>query len=218
MWISEFDGAGVLQCGRGERRNVGESVERDGRAGCFHCIRRPTGWFMNRLPPSVRSCRAKRQGAFLGYWPKVQLAAGGFGLLLSRPIMQKNHACAASVSGLGTVCSIEDDDSVRTAPERLWISAGIRSRAFASADEFLRAGASPDGSCVITGVKMHGSVMHGQRTFSNRTWPDPRDVGEDQGVDRPLPCRRCDVTRGHDPRRMRSVRDVVARRMGTPSV
>jgi FixJ family two-component response regulator len=45
---------------------------------------------------------------------------------------------------------------VRTALERLLISAGIRSRAFAGSEEFLQAGMPPDGSCVITDVKMHG--------------------------------------------------------------
>ena len=71
-------------------------------------------------------------------------------------MMQKKNARAASASPPPTVYIIDDDASVRTALERLLISAGIRSRTFAGADEFLKAGTPPDGSCVITDVKMHG--------------------------------------------------------------
>lgn len=51
---------------------------------------------------------------------------------------------------------IDDDASVRTALERLLISAGIRARTFAGAREFLDAGRPPGPACVITDVKMHG--------------------------------------------------------------
>jgi two-component system, LuxR family, response regulator FixJ len=51
---------------------------------------------------------------------------------------------------------IDDDASVRTALERLLVSAGIRSRTFASARDFLSAGVPLDGACVISDVKMHG--------------------------------------------------------------
>ena len=71
-------------------------------------------------------------------------------------MMQKKNARSASNSIPPTVYIIDDDASVRTALERLLISAGIRSRTFAGADEFLKAGTPPDGSCVITDVKMHG--------------------------------------------------------------
>ena len=71
-------------------------------------------------------------------------------------MMRKKHAPAASKSVLPNVNIIDDDASVRIALERLLISAGIRSRTFASADEFLAAGMPPDGSCVITDVKMRG--------------------------------------------------------------
>ena len=70
--------------------------------------------------------------------------------------MQKNNAHTASASVSPFVYIIDDDASVRVALERLLISAGIRSRTFAGADEFLNAGRPPDGSCVITDVKMHG--------------------------------------------------------------
>lgn len=51
---------------------------------------------------------------------------------------------------------IDDDTSVRTALERLLISAGICSQTFAGADDFLKAGVPSDRSCIITDVKMHG--------------------------------------------------------------
>lgn len=51
---------------------------------------------------------------------------------------------------------IDDDVSVRTALERLLISAGIRARTFAGAREFLEAGIGNGQACVITDVKMHG--------------------------------------------------------------
>ena len=70
--------------------------------------------------------------------------------------MQKTHAPSAAATVRPTVYIIDDDASVRTALERLLISAGIRSRTFAGADEFLKAGIPPDGSCVVTDVKMHG--------------------------------------------------------------
>ena len=51
---------------------------------------------------------------------------------------------------------IDDDASMRTALERLLISAGIRARTFASAHDFLIAVVPLDGACVISDVKMHG--------------------------------------------------------------
>lgn len=71
-------------------------------------------------------------------------------------MMQKKRAPAASGAVPPSVYIIDDDTSVRTALERLLISAGIRSQTFASADEFLKAGTPSEGSCVITDVKMHG--------------------------------------------------------------
>lgn len=59
-------------------------------------------------------------------------------------------------AGWAAVYIIDDDASVRTALERLLISAGIRSRSFGSARDFLKAGVPLDGACVITDVKMHG--------------------------------------------------------------
>ena len=53
---------------------------------------------------------------------------------------------------------VDDDRSVRTALERLMISAGIRVRGFASSREFLQAGVVRDGDCVVADVKMHGTT------------------------------------------------------------
>jgi FixJ family two-component response regulator len=69
---------------------------------------------------------------------------------------QKKHAPAVSAGDRQTVYIIDDDASVRNALERLLISAGIRSRTFADANEFLKAGTPSAGSCVISDVKMHG--------------------------------------------------------------
>ena len=71
-------------------------------------------------------------------------------------MMQKKNAPGVSKAVPPTVNIIDDDASVRIALERLLISAGIRSRTFADADEFLAAGMPPDGSCVISDAKMHG--------------------------------------------------------------
>lgn len=71
-------------------------------------------------------------------------------------MMQKKNAPGVSKAVPPTVNIIDDDASVRIALERLLISAGIRSRTFADADEFLAAGMPPAGSCVISDVKMHG--------------------------------------------------------------
>ena len=51
---------------------------------------------------------------------------------------------------------IDDDVSVRTALERLLISAGIRARTFSGAREFLKAGVPTGPACIITDVKMQG--------------------------------------------------------------
>ena len=51
---------------------------------------------------------------------------------------------------------IDDDASVRVALERLLIAAGIRVRAFPSADAFLASGVPVEGACIILDVMMHG--------------------------------------------------------------
>lgn len=55
-----------------------------------------------------------------------------------------------------TVYIIDDDDSVRTAFNRLLLSHRIRAQCFASADDFLKADVPLDGACVIADMKMHG--------------------------------------------------------------
>lgn len=70
--------------------------------------------------------------------------------------MQEKHVPSAPQTIQPIVYIIDDDASVRTALERLLISAGIRARTFNGADEFLKAGTPPNQSCVITDVKMHG--------------------------------------------------------------
>lgn len=51
---------------------------------------------------------------------------------------------------------IDDDASVRRALERLLIVAGISSRSFGDAQEFLASGVDPEGACIVTDVKMPG--------------------------------------------------------------
>lgn len=77
-------------------------------------------------------------------------------MILMRTMKDTHQAPARKPSGGNVVCVIDDDTSVRTALERLLISAGMRARTFASAREFLDAGVPFDIACVITDVKMQG--------------------------------------------------------------
>ncbi len=52
---------------------------------------------------------------------------------------------------------IDDDESVRSATQALLRSAGYQSRAFASADDFLKSDALPATQCLILDVRMPGS-------------------------------------------------------------
>ena len=70
--------------------------------------------------------------------------------------MNQGSHQGASTGTRVPVYIIDDDESVRTALERLLISAGIRARTFGGAREFLKAGVPVGQACVITDVKMHG--------------------------------------------------------------
>jgi FixJ family two-component response regulator len=54
------------------------------------------------------------------------------------------------------VVAVDDDVRIRESIESLVESAGYRSASFPSAEEFLRSGALPEASCVITDVRMPG--------------------------------------------------------------
>ena len=51
---------------------------------------------------------------------------------------------------------IDDDDSLRTALAGLVRSLGYRARAFASAEDFLAAGAAPLSACIVSDIHMPG--------------------------------------------------------------
>ncbi len=69
---------------------------------------------------------------------------------------QANRPVRADTRERAVVYVIDDDAGVRVALERLLISSGIHVRSFVNAREFLEAGMPPDGSCIVTDVKMHG--------------------------------------------------------------
>lgn len=54
------------------------------------------------------------------------------------------------------VAIVDDDDSVRDALQGLLKSAGLSSRAFASAEQFLGSGHQRDTACLITDIRMPG--------------------------------------------------------------
>jgi FixJ family two-component response regulator len=54
------------------------------------------------------------------------------------------------------VAIVDDDDSVRDALQGLLKSAGLSSRAFASAEHFLGSGHQRDTACLITDIRMPG--------------------------------------------------------------
>lgn len=59
--------------------------------------------------------------------------------------------------GHGTIVAIVDDDaSVRIALLGLMKAAGVRARAFASAEEFLDSGLLPETVCLVADVRMPG--------------------------------------------------------------
>ena len=54
------------------------------------------------------------------------------------------------------VAIVDDDDLMRAALQGLLKSAGLPTRTFASADEFLRSGHQRDTACLITDIRMPG--------------------------------------------------------------
>lgn len=54
------------------------------------------------------------------------------------------------------ICIIDDDGSVRTALERLLLSAGFSARTFANARDFLVSGVARDPVCIVSDVVMEG--------------------------------------------------------------
>jgi len=54
------------------------------------------------------------------------------------------------------VAVVDDDESFRTALQRLLRSAGFRVRSFASADDFLKSGQQHETSCLVADIRMPG--------------------------------------------------------------
>lgn len=70
--------------------------------------------------------------------------------------MKAQQPSVAATAASCPIYIIDDDAAVRVALERLLIAAGIRVRAFPSADAFLAAGQPMEGACIILDVMMHG--------------------------------------------------------------
>jgi FixJ family two-component response regulator len=60
------------------------------------------------------------------------------------------------MSGQAIIFIVEDDASVRRALERVMLSAGHESRAFASAEEFISGARLSEGSCIVADMTMMG--------------------------------------------------------------
>ena len=54
------------------------------------------------------------------------------------------------------VAVVDDDESVRTALQRLLRSAGFRVRSFASAEDFLKSGQQQETGCLVADIRMPG--------------------------------------------------------------
>lgn len=54
------------------------------------------------------------------------------------------------------IAVVDDDDSVRSAVHGVLKSVGLKTRAFASAEEFLRSGHQSETACLITDIQMPG--------------------------------------------------------------
>src|SRR6267154_4304010 len=57
---------------------------------------------------------------------------------------------------LNLVAIVDDDDSMRSALQGLLKSVGLRSQAFASAEEFLKSGQQQQTACLIADIRMPG--------------------------------------------------------------
>jgi len=57
---------------------------------------------------------------------------------------------------LNLVAIVDDDDSMRMALQGMLKSVGLRSQAFASAEEFLKSGQQQETACLITDIRMPG--------------------------------------------------------------
>src|SRR5690348_3575110 len=65
-------------------------------------------------------------------------------------------SCMATESKTKMVAVIEDDESYRTAVQRLLKSAGLSVQSFDSAEAFLNSGQQHDTGCLITDIRMPG--------------------------------------------------------------
>jgi FixJ family two-component response regulator len=54
------------------------------------------------------------------------------------------------------IAIVDDDESVRTAVHGVLKSVGLKTRSFASAEEFLRSGHQSETACLITDIQMPG--------------------------------------------------------------
>jgi FixJ family two-component response regulator len=75
----------------------------------------------------------------------------------------------AKISEKSIVCVVDDDSLIRDSTQRLIHSFGFRAEAFASAEEFRRAGYLEEAACLILDVRMPGmSGIELQRQLASR--------------------------------------------------
>jgi FixJ family two-component response regulator len=75
----------------------------------------------------------------------------------------------AKISEKSIVCVVDDDSLIRDSTQRLIRSFGFRAEAFASAEEFRRAGYLEEAACLILDVRMPGmSGIELQRQLASR--------------------------------------------------
>jgi FixJ family two-component response regulator len=73
------------------------------------------------------------------------------------------------ISEKSIVCVVDDDSLIRDSTQRLIHSFGFRAEAFASAEEFRRAGYLEEAACLILDVRMPGmSGIELQRQLASR--------------------------------------------------